>query len=104
MIMRTKPKRIPEGETYQTLWESKYKPLLLSYHGEIPIDVIATVVGVSVTRLQEMLRSGLYAGIGIARPCPGGTYRYEILCPLRIIAYIEGRMDVTNIINYSESS
>jgi len=102
-MARIKPKQLPAGKSYTDLWENEFKPLILSYHGEIPLEVVAKVIGISVTRLQEMLRSGLYPGIGVARPCPGGTYRYEILCPLRLISYIEGRMDVTNIINYGES-
>jgi hypothetical protein len=102
-MARVKPKQLPAGSDYHTLLETKYKPLILSYHGEIPAEIIAEAVGVSLMRLQEMLRSNLYPGIGIARPCPGGTFRYECLFPLRIVEFIEGRMGVTNIISYGES-
>ena len=85
---RMKPKTLPEGKTYLELWEKEYKPLILSYY-EVPIEVVAKVLGTSVTKIQEQLRSGCYS-YGVARPCPGGNYRYEIM-PLRLIAYIEGR-------------
>ena len=87
--MRTKPKRIPEGETYQSLWESKYKPLILSYY-EVPIEIVAEALGISVTKVQEQLRSGEY-NYGVARKCKGDTYRYEFM-PMRVAAYIEGRL------------
>ena len=80
---------LPKGKSYLELWEVEYKPLILRYH-EVPIEVVATVLGISVARIQEQLRSGLY-DYGIARPCSGGTYRYEFM-PLRLIAYIEGRL------------
>ena len=85
--MRVKPKQLPAGITYQTLWEREYKPAILSYH-QVPIEVVAKALGISVTTVQEQLRSGLY-GYGVARPCSGGSYRYEFF-PLRLIAYIEG--------------
>ena len=88
-MARQKPKAIPEGTNYLDLWETKYKPLILSYY-EVPIEVVAEVMGTSVTKVQEQLRSGLY-NYGVARPCPGGNYRYEFM-PLRLIAYIEGRL------------
>ena len=87
-MARQKPKAVPAGTDYLTLWETEYKPLILSYY-EVPIEVVAQVLGTSITRVQEQLRSGLY-GYGVARPCPGGHYRYEIM-PLRLIAYIEGK-------------
>jgi hypothetical protein len=87
--MRIKSKQLPEGTSYLDLWELEYKPSILSYH-QVPIEVVATALGISVTTVQEQLRSGLY-GYGVARPCSGGSYRYEIM-PLRLIAYIEGRM------------
>ena len=90
-MARTKPKRLPEGQNYLDLWERELKPLILSYY-EVPIEVVATVLGISITKVQEQLRSGLY-DYGIARPCPGGSYRYEFF-PLRLIAYIEGRMGI----------
>ena len=86
--MRTKPKQFPTGTDYLTVWENKFKPLILSYY-EVPIDVVAEVLGISVTKVQEQLRSGLY-DYGVARPCLGGTYRYEVI-PLRLIAFIEGK-------------
>ena len=86
--MRVKPKQLPAGTTYLHLWEHEYKPAILSYH-QVPIEVVATALGVSVTTVQEQLRSGLY-DYGVARPCVGGTYRYEFF-PLRLIAYIEGK-------------
>ena len=87
-MARTKPKQLPTGLSYLDLWEREYKPMILSYY-EVPIEVVATVLGISVTKVQEQLRSGHY-GYGVARPCTGGTYRYEVM-PLRLIAYIEGR-------------
>jgi len=86
-MARIKPKQLPVGTTYQTLWEREYKPAILSYH-QVPIEVVATVLGISVTTVQEQLRSGLY-DYGVARPCSGGSHRYEFF-PLRLIAYIEG--------------
>jgi hypothetical protein len=87
-MARTKPKQLPIGTTYLDLWEQQYKPTILSYY-EVPIDVVAEVLGISITKVQEQLRSGLY-DYGVARPCPGGSYRYEVM-PLRLISYIEGR-------------
>jgi len=92
-MARTKPKRLPEGTDYRTIWETEYKPLILSYY-EVPIDVVAQILGISVTKVQEQLRSNLY-GYGVARPCTGGTFRYEFM-PLRLIAYIEGQMGKSN--------
>jgi hypothetical protein len=86
--MRVKPKTLPAGQSYLDLWERELKPLVLSYY-EVPIEVVSTVLGISVTKIQEQLRSGLY-NYGIARPCPGGYYRYEIF-PLRLIAFVEGK-------------
>jgi hypothetical protein len=86
-MARVKPKQLPAGTTYLDLWESEYKPAILAYH-QVPIDVVARALGISVTTVQEQLRSGLY-DYGVARPCSGGTYRYEFF-PLRLIAYIEG--------------
>jgi hypothetical protein len=100
--MRVKPKKFPVGQDYSTFYETEIKPEILSYYGEVPLNVVAKALGTSVTRVQEMLRSGLYP-FGVARPCPGGTYRYEVLCPLRLIAYIEGTMGQTNIISYGET-
>jgi hypothetical protein len=86
---RKKAEILPIGKSYLKLWEAEYKPLILRYH-EVPIEVVAIVLGISVARIQEQLRSGLY-DYGIARPCSGGTYRYEFMA-LRLIAYIEGRL------------
>jgi len=88
--MRTKPKMLPAGQSYRELWEREYKPLVLSYY-KVPIEVVAKVLGISITKIQEQLRSGLY-DYGVARPCMGGTYRYEFM-PLRLIAYVEGSMN-----------
>jgi hypothetical protein len=88
-LARQKPKKLPEGQSYLDLWERDFKPLILSYY-EVPIEVVAQVLGISVARIQEQLRSGMY-NYGVARPCAGGSYRYEFL-PLRLIAYVEGRM------------
>jgi len=85
--MRTKPKILPAGQSYLELWEREFKPLILSYY-EVPIEIVAKVLGISVTKIQEQLRSGLY-DYGIARPCAGGSYRYEFF-PLRLIAFVEG--------------
>jgi hypothetical protein len=86
MFMRVKPKQIPVGTTYLDLWEHQYKPAILAYH-QVPIDVVAKALGISITTVQEQLHSGLY-DYGVARPCSGGSYRYEFF-PLRLIAYIE---------------
>jgi hypothetical protein len=94
ILARIKPNKLPDGQSYLDLWEREFKPLILSYY-EVPIEVVSQVLGISVTRIQEQLRSGFY-DYGIARPCPGGCYRYEFL-PLRLIAYIEGRMSKNNI-------
>jgi hypothetical protein len=87
-MARIKPKQFSVGTDYLSVWENKFKPLILSYY-EVPIDIVAEALGISVTKVQEQLRSGLY-DYGVARPCPGGTYRYEFF-PLRLIAYVEGR-------------
>ena len=100
-MARVKPKQLPSGTNYLTLWENELKPEILSYYGEVPLDVVAKAFGCSKSRTEEMLRSGLYP-FGTARPCPGGTFRYEVF-PLRLTAYIEGTMGQTNIISYSES-
>jgi hypothetical protein len=97
-MARQKPKQLPAGTSYLALWESELKPLILSYYGEVPIEVVAKALGISVTRVQEQLRSGLY-DYGVARPCAGGTYRYEFM-PLRLIAYVEGSMNRVNFISH----
>jgi hypothetical protein len=97
-MARVKPKQLPAGTSYLDLWEREYKPLILTYY-EVPIEVVAVVLGISVTKVQEQLRSGLY-DYGIARPCSGGSYRYEIM-PLRFIAYVEGYMNRVNFISYA---
>jgi hypothetical protein len=100
-MARMKPKQLPEGTTYLNEWENKYKPRILTYF-QVPIEVVAEVLGTSINTVQEQLRSGLY-DYGVARPCPGGTTRYEVL-PLRLIAYIEGRLvGNPNIISHQES-
>jgi PP-loop superfamily ATP-utilizing enzyme len=88
-LMRTKPKQLPDGQNYLDLWETEYKPLILSYY-EVPIEVVSIALGISVTKVQEQLRSGLY-NYGVARPCAGDSYRYEFF-PLRLIAFVEGKM------------
>ena len=93
--MRTKPKQTPVGTNYLDLWEHTYKPLILSYY-EVPIEVVAEALGISVTKVQEQLRSGHYH-YGTARKCSGNTYRYEFM-PLRFIAYVEGRMSGNNAV------
>jgi hypothetical protein len=98
-MARTKPKQLPAGTNYLERWENQYKPLILSYY-EVPIDVVAETLGISVTKVQEQLRSGYY-DYGIARPCPGGTYRYEVM-PLRLIAFIEGSMNSIKNISYGK--
>jgi len=87
--MRIKPKQVPSGKSYLDLWEREYKPLILS-HYEVPIEIVAEALGISVTKVQEQLRSGAY-NYGVARKCKGDTYRYEFM-PLRLVAYIEGKM------------
>jgi hypothetical protein len=89
-MARQKPKQFPDNTDYLREWKTKYKPAILSYHGDIPIEVVAEALGYSVTKVQEQLRSGLY-DYGIARKCKGDTYRYEFM-PLRLIAYVEGRL------------
>ena len=88
-MARPKPKQLPEGLDYLTLWENELKPLVLTYY-QVPIEIVAKVLGISITKVQEQLRSGEYR-YGVARMCPGGDYSYEVI-PLRLIAYIEGRM------------
>jgi hypothetical protein len=84
--MRTKPKQVPSGKTYLDLWETEYKPNILTYY-QVPLEIVANVLGVSVTKVQEQLRSGLYS-YGIARPCKGGQYAYEVY-PLWLIKFVE---------------
>jgi len=71
---------------YLEAWENVYKPLILSYHGEVPISVISTVLNISVSKIQEQLLSGAY-NYGIARKCDGDTYRYEFNA-LRFVAWM----------------
>ena len=92
---KIKPKTL-EGTDYATLWETEYKPEILKYY-EVPLPVVAAALGSSVNRIQEQLRSGLYP-YGVARPCTGGSYRYEVM-PLRLIAYVEGKMNTVNLIS-----
>ena len=88
-MARVKPKQISSGTNYLDLWENKFKPLILSYY-EVPIELVSEVLGISVTKIQEQLRSGMY-GYGVARKCKGDSYRYEFM-PLRLIAYVEGKL------------
>ena len=87
-MARFKPKTTPEGKSYLDLWETEYKPKILQYYSP-PIELVAEVLGISVSKVQEQLRSGAY-NYGIARKCDGDTYRYEFM-PLRLISYIEGK-------------
>jgi len=96
-MARRKQATLPEGKSYLDVWEQEYKPSILSYH-QVPLEIVARALGVSVGTVQSQLRSGLY-DYGIARPCTGGDYRYEIL-PLRLIAYIEGTMSSVKNISY----
>lgn len=86
--MRIKPKQIYLKD-YSYFWERIYKPEILKYSSP-PIELIAEVLGISVSKVQEQLRSGAY-NYGIARKCDGNTYRYEFHS-LRFIAWVEGRM------------
>jgi hypothetical protein len=88
-MARVKPRKNHRID-YLEAWEQVYKPLILSYHGEVPISVVAEVLGISVSKVQEQLLSGAY-NYGIARKCDGDTYRYEF-APLRLIAWVEGKM------------
>jgi hypothetical protein len=81
------------------LWESTYKPKILSFY-EVPIETVSEALGISIARIQEQLRSGLY-DYGVARPCTGGSYRYEFM-PLRLISYVEGNMNKPKILAYGE--
>ncbi|MCL2036308.1 MAG: hypothetical protein FWG83_02835 [Oscillospiraceae bacterium] len=94
---RVRAKTTPAETDYLTLWKNEYKPLILS-HFQVPLNVVAEVMGISVNTVQEQLRSGLY-DYGIARPCPGGCYRYEVM-PLRLIAYVEGTMSRVSFVSY----
>ena len=87
-MARMKPKTTPENKNYLDLWETEYKPQILKYYSP-PIELVAEALGMSVTKVQEQLRSGVY-NYGVARKCDGDTYRYEFM-PLRLIAYVEGR-------------
>ena len=86
---RIKSLQIYHKIDYLYLWEKIYKPEILKYHSP-PIELVAEVLGISVSKVQEQLRSGVY-NYGIARKCDGDTYRYEFMS-LRLIAYIEGRL------------
>ena len=86
-MARQKSKTVPNGN-YLELYENEYKPEILNYY-QVPIETTARVLGVSVTKVQEQLRSGAY-DYGIARPCPGGKFSYEVY-PLRLCSFIEGR-------------
>jgi hypothetical protein len=90
IMARIKPKQVPSGTDYQFIWETELKPLILSYYGEVPIEVVSKVLGFSENKIHEQLQSGEYK-YGIARKCKGDTYRYEFM-PLRLIAYVEGRL------------
>jgi hypothetical protein len=85
-MARVKPKRVPAGKTYIDLWESEYKPDILTYF-QIPLEKVAEILGISITKVQEQLRSGLYS-YGIARKCGGGQYAYEVY-PLWLINFVE---------------
>lgn len=87
--------KIPEHTSYAQLWESTYKPEILKYH-EVPLSLVSTVLGSSINRVQEQLRSGLYP-YGIARPCPGGKFSYEVY-PLRLCAWVEGNLTTPQIL------
>ena len=93
--MKTKTKQIPDNTSYAQLWADTYKPEILKYH-EVPLSVVATVLGTSTTKIQEQLRSGLYP-YGVARLCGGGSYRYEVY-PLRLIAFVEGNLTLPQIL------
>jgi hypothetical protein len=96
--MKTKPKRT---DNYQTLYQHKFKPLILSYF-QVPVEVTAEVLGVSSNTVQEMLRSGQYP-FGIARKCKD-SYRYEIM-PLRLCTWIEGGVNNSDCLqNLSEGA
>ena len=88
-MARIKPKKNHRID-YSEAWEYVYKPLVLSYHGEVPIDVVAKVLGISVSKVQEQLLSGAY-NYGIARKCDGYTYRYEIQA-IRFCKWVEGKI------------
>jgi hypothetical protein len=89
-----KTKQIPEAINYSQLWAEQYKPEILKHH-EVPLSVVATALGSSVSKVQEQLRSGLYP-YGVARPCKQ-SYRYEVY-PLRLIAFIEGNLSNPQIL------
>lgn len=96
-MARLKTKPITDGKNYLNLWEAEYKPEILKYH-QVPIDLAAKALGVSVDTVQSQLRSGLY-DYGVARPCSGGSYRYEIL-PLRFIKFVEGDLNSIKHMSY----
>ena len=96
---RAKPKQTPHGESYLNLWENEYKPRILTYF-QVPLEVVAETIGISVTKVQEQLRSGLYS-YGIARPCPGGQYSYEVY-PLWLIAFVEGKAEKPIYVNLAK--
>ena len=98
-MARLKAKTVPVGTNYLELWENEYKPKILQ-HYRIPLDLVAEILGISETKVQEQLRSGLYS-YGIARLCPGGTYSYEVY-PLWLIAFVEGRSNIPNPVNNFE--
>lgn len=81
--------KITGEKNFLELWENEYKPMILNYR-EVPVDVVAEIRGTNTDSIKAELRSNQF-NYGVARKCEGGKYRY-IIEPLRLIAYIEGRM------------
>ena len=75
----------------QTRWESELKPKVLERRS-VPLSLVGEVLGCSVQKVQEMLRSGMYS-FGTARKGenPNSKYAFDVY-PLRFVAWYEGRM------------
>jgi hypothetical protein len=69
--------------------QENIKSVIIQNHnfGFEGVEESGKAFGYSVTKVQEQLRSWQYE-YGVARPCKGGHYSYEVI-PLRLIAYVE---------------
>jgi len=70
-------------------WEKVYKPKVLD-HKVVPIDLVAEILGCSVTKVKDRLRQGSWT---FAQAAKGQIdYCYQEIYPLRFIAWYEGQM------------
>ncbi len=72
-------------------WENEFKPKVLGQRS-VPLSLVGEILGCSVQKVQEMLRSGMYS-FGTARKGenPNSKYAFDVY-PLRFIAWYEGKM------------